>query len=258
MHDDVRVHVVREEFRIARQAVEDSLQRMQMDHIDLYYIHHVDSQTPMEEMLRALDDLVHQGKVRYIACSNFQAWRLMEALWISDSNGLARFECFQPQYSLVVRDIEQELIPVCQLKGLGVVVWSPLGGGFLSGKYQPGERTVEGTRSADAWAYPQRYFAQNADESLQTLFDVAGEIGRTPAQVALRWVLEQPAITSIIIGARTVEQARDNMLAGSFRLEGEALAKLNEVSYLPHRYPEEMEKNMHERRDDAVDMPSLE
>lgn len=239
-------------------AVEDSLQRMQMDHIDLYYIHHVDSQTPMEEMLRALDDLVHQGKVRYIACSNFQAWRLMEALWISDSNGLARFECFQPQYSLVVRDIEQELIPVCQLKGLGVVVWSPLGGGFLSGKYQPGERTVEGTRSADAWAYPQRYFAQNADESLQTLFDVAGEIGRTPAQVALRWVLEQPAITSIIIGARTVEQARDNMLAGSFRLEGEALAKLNEVSYLPHRYPEEMEKNMHERRDDAVDMPSLE
>tara|TARA_B100000686_G_scaffold209716_1_gene216531 strand:- start:38 stop:730 length:693 start_codon:yes stop_codon:yes gene_type:complete len=228
-----------------------------MDHIDLYYIHHVDSQTPMEEMLRALDDLVHQGKVRYIACSNYQAWRLMEALWLSDANGLARFECFQPQYSLVVRDIEQELIPVCQLKSLGVVVWSPLGGGFLSGKYKPGERTVEGTRSADAWAYPQRYFAENADESLQALLAVADEIGRSPAQVALRWVLEQPAITSIIIGARTVEQARDNMLAGSFCLESEALARLNEVSHLPHRYPEAMEADMHERRDDAVEMPSL-
>ena len=119
-------------------------------------------------------------------------------------------------------------------------------------------KSLQSTRSADAWAYPQRYFAANADESLQVLLDLAEEIGRSPAQVALRWVLEQPAITSIIIGARTVEQARDNMLAGSFRLAGEALAKLNEVSYLPHRYPEEMQKNMHERRDDAVDMPSLE
>ena len=156
-----------------------------------------------------------------------------------------------------MRDIEQELISTCQLKGLGIVVWSPLGGGFLSGKYKPGERTVEGTRSADAWAYPQRYFAANADESLQTILDIADELGRSPAQIALRWVLEQPAITSIIIGARTVEQARDNMLAGSFCLVGEALARLNEISYLPHRYPEKMEADMHERRDGAVDMPSL-
>ena len=239
-------------------AVEDSLQRLQTDYIDLYYIHHVDTQTPLDEMLRALDDLVRQGKVRYTACSNYQAWRLMEALWISDANGLARFECYQPQYSLVVRDIEQELIPVCQLKGLGVVVWSPLGGGFLSGKYKPGERTLEGTRSADAWAYPQSYFAANADQTLETLIAVADEMGRSPAQVALRWVLEQPAITSVIIGARTVEQARDNMLAGSFSLPDEARARLDEVSYLPHRYPEAMEANMHERRDDAVEMPSLE
>ena len=201
---------------------------------------------------------VEQGKARYIGSSNYDADQLAQALQESAASGCARMEATQPNYNLVVRDIEQELIPVCQLKGLGVVVWSPLGGGFLSGKYQPGERTVAGTRSADAWAYPQRYFAQNADESLQTLFDVAGEIGRTPAQIALRWVLEQPAITSIIIGARTFEQARENMLAGSFRLEGEALQKLNEVSYLPHRYPEEMEKDMHERRDDAIKMPSLE
>ncbi|MCH8295875.1 aldo/keto reductase, partial [Candidatus Poribacteria bacterium] len=182
-----RVHIM--------QAIEDSLERLQMDYVDLYYIHHVDSQTPLEEMLRALDDLVHQGKVRYIACSNYQAWRLSEALWTSDTGNLARFECYQPQYSLVVRDIEQELIPLCQFKGLGVVVWSPLSGGFLSGKYKPGERMVQGTRSEEAWAYPQRSFAANADETLTTLLEVADDLGRSPAQVALRWVLEQPAIT---------------------------------------------------------------
>jgi aryl-alcohol dehydrogenase-like predicted oxidoreductase len=130
-------------------AVEDSLRRLQTDYLDLYYIHHVDVQTPLEEMLRAMDDLVRAGKVRYIACSNYEAWRLMEALWISDSKNLARFECYQPQYSLVVRDIEQEIVPVCELKGIGVVVWSPLAGGFLAGKYRPGETRVEGSRSAE-------------------------------------------------------------------------------------------------------------
>ena len=156
-----------------------------------------------------------------------------------------------------MRDIEQEVVPVCQLKGLGIVVWSPLGGGFLSGKYQPGQRSIAGSRSEESWAYPQRYFAANADESLQALLDVAVETGRSPAQIALRWVLEQPAITSVIIGARTVEQARDNMLAGSFTLESESLDKLDKVSFLPHRYPREMEENMHERRNDAIDLPSL-
>jgi len=239
-----RVHIM--------QAIEDSLERLQMDYVDLYYIHHVDSQTPLEEMLRALDDLVHQGKVRYIACSNYQAWRLSEALWLSDTANLSRFECYQPQYSLVVRDIEQELVPLCQFKGLGVVVWSPLSGGFLSGKYKPGERMVQGTRSEEAWAYPQRSFAANADETLTTLLEVADDLGRSPAQVALRWVLEQPAITSVIVGARTTDQLQDNLGCADFRLEGEVLSRLNEVSHLPDRYPEAMEKNMHERRDSAV------
>ncbi len=237
-------------------AVEDSLRRLQMDHIDIYYIHHVDTQTPLEEMLRALDDLVHQGKVRYMACSNYEAWRLQEALWISEIKNLYRFECYQPQYSLVVRDIEQELIPLCQLKGLGVVVWSPLAGGFLTGKYQPGEREVEGTRSEEGWAYPERYFAPNADEILQVLLEVADELGRSPAQVAVRWTVEQPAITSAIIGARTAEQARDNLQAGSWRMPADALNRLNEVSQQPDRYPKSMEANMHERRNSAVEMPS--
>lgn len=244
-----RVHILR--------AIEDSLTRLQTDYVDIYYIHHVDEQTPLEEMLRAFDDLVHQGKVRYIACSNYEAWRLMEALWISETKGLARFECYQPQYSLVVRDIEEEIIPVCQRKGLGVVVWSPLAGGFLSGKYQPGEQQVAGTRSAEGWAYPQRYFAPNADETLGVLLDVAKELDHSPAQVAVRWVLEQPAITSAIIGARNVEQAGDNFKAAGWQLPAEALARLNQVSMLPLRYPKSMEYNMHERRNSAVKMPSL-
>ena len=244
-----RVHIMN--------AIEDSLRRLKTDYVDLYYIHHVDEQTPLEEMLRALDDLVHQGKVRYIACSNYEAWRLSEALWISDSNRLARFECYQPQYSLVVRDIEEELIPLCQLKGLGVVVWSPLGGGFLTGKYRPGQQKVQGTRSQEGWAYPSKYFAPNAGETLKVLLEVAEELGRSPAQVALRWILEQPAITSVIVGARTVEHLRDNLAAAGWRLAGEGLRRLNEVSQLPERYPKAMEKVMRVRRDDAVQMPSL-
>lgn len=238
------------------QAIDDSLRRLQMDYVDIYYIHHVDTQTPLDEMLIALDDLVRQGKVRYTACSNYEAWRLMEAIWISDSRNLARFACYQPQYSLVVRDIEQEIIPVCQLKGLGVVVWGPLAGGFLTGKYQPGARQVEGTRSAEGWAYPDRYFAATANDSLAALLDVAAQVGKTPAQVAVRWVVEQPAITAAIVGARTAEQLRDSLGATGWRLPGDALERLNAVSRLPDRYPASMEYNMHERRASAVKMPA--
>jgi len=238
-------------------AIEASLRRLQMDYVDIYYIHHVDVQTPLEEMLRALDDLVHQGKVRYIACSNYQAWRLSEALWTSDTHNLARFECYQPHYSLVVRDIEQELIPLCEFKGLGVVVWSPLSGGFLSGKYKPGERRLDGARSGEGWAYPDSYFAANADETLKVLLEVAKNLSRSPAQVALRWALEQSAVTSVIVGARTIEQLEDNLKASDWHLEGESLKRLNEISYLPDRYPEAMEKIMWARRDSAVKMPFI-
>jgi aryl-alcohol dehydrogenase-like predicted oxidoreductase len=244
-----RVHVM--------QAIEASLRRMGTDYLDLYYVHHVDDQTPLEEMLRAMDDLVHQGKVRYAACSNYQAWRLMESLWLSEHHGLARFECHQPLYNLVTRDIEQELVPACRLKGLGVVVWSPLAGGFLSGKYRPGERSRQGSRSAEAWAYPSVYFAATADETLQALLEVSAAIGRSAAQTALRWVLEQPAITSAIVGARDAGQLEDNLRAASWRLDAEPLERLSRVSYLPPRYPESMEAGMRARRESAVKMPSL-
>ena len=138
-----------------------------------------------------------------------------------------------------------------------MVVWSPLAGGFLTGKYTPGERTAAGTRSAEGWAYPQRYFAPTADQSLTTLLQVAREIERSPAQVALCWVLAQPAITSAIIGARTAEQARNNILAGGWHLPPTALQRLNEISQLPPRYPRSMEENMHERRNSAVQTKRL-
>lgn len=242
-----RVHIM--------QAIDDSLRRLQMDYVDIYYIHHVDTQTPLDEMLRALDDLVRQGKVRYTACSNYQAWRLSEALWISESNNLEKFTCYQPIYNLVVRDIEQELVPLCKNKGLGIVVWSPLAGGFLSGNYKPGERMQQGSRSEEGWAFPQRYFASNADETLQTLLDVSEKSGYSSAQIALRWVLEQDAMTSVIVGARRFEHLQDNLGVNECKLDGVELNRLNDISDLPDRYPESMEKNMHERRDNAVDMP---
>jgi aryl-alcohol dehydrogenase-like predicted oxidoreductase len=242
-----RLHIVR--------AVEDSLRRLGTDYIDLYYIHHVDVQTPLEEMLRAFDDLVRQGKIRYTACSNYEAWRLMEALWISDSKGLARFEAYQPQYSLVVRDIEEELVPVCALKGLGMVVWSPLAGGYLSGKYQPGVDSLEGSRSAENWAFPTRYFHQSHKAILAKLLTIAHEVGRSPAQVAVRWILEQPQVASAILGARTTKQFADTLAAVGWRLPEEARRQLDEISALPRRYPRMMEDMMAARRDQAVRMP---
>lgn len=233
-------------------AIEESLSRLRTDYVDLYYIHHVDVQTPLEEVLRALDDLVRQGKVRYVACSNYEAWQLADALWTSEANRLARIECYQPQYSLVVRDIEQELTPLCLHKGVGVVCWGSLAGGFLSGKYKPGDRRLSGTRSEEGWAFPDRYFAANADATLGVLLKIAEDLNRTPAQVALRWVLEQPAVTSVISGTRTLEQLQDNLGCVGWSLDSESLQQLDSVSKLPDRYPAAMEKDMYQRRENAL------
>ncbi len=239
-------------------SVEASLKRLKTDYIDIFYIHHVDVQTPIEETLRALNDLVSQGKIGYLACSNFEAWRLMDALWISDHHDWSRIECYQPQYSLLVRDIEDELIPLCQYKGVGAVVWAPLAGGYLTGKYRPGSsKSLEGTRSADGWCFPDPFYAKNSEDILTTLLEVSDQIGKSAAQVALRWVIQQPGITSAIVGARNCKQLKDNLLAASWKLEEGYRQKLTKVSEPRVRYPKSMESAMVARRNDAVNMPRL-
>ena len=240
-----------------KQQIEGVLKRLQTDYVDLFFIHHVDHQTPLEEMLRAFDNLVREGKVLYTACSNFEAWRLMEALWLSDSKGWERFACYQPQYSLVVRDIDEEIVPVLKLKGLGCVAWSPLGSGYLTGKYAPGSLKVQGSRSAEGWGFQSRFFAPNHADILQALLDTAKEIGRTPAQTALRWVMDQSFMTSAIVGARNAEQLKETLQAGGWRLPATALEKLHMVSAQPHKYPRAFEDPMPARREQAVKMPGM-
>jgi aryl-alcohol dehydrogenase-like predicted oxidoreductase len=240
-----------------KQQIEGSLKRLQTDYIDVYFVHHVDHTTPLEEVLRALDDLVRDGKILYTACSNYEAWRLMEAMWISDTKGWERFSCYQPQYSLVVRDIDEEIVPAIELKGLGCVAWSPLASGYLAGKYMPGSLKVQGTRSAEGWGFQSKFFAPNHEEILQTLLDVAKELGKTPAQVALRWVMDKPFMTSAIVGARNAEQLADTLKAGGWTLPKEAFDRLDKVSARPTRYPRAFEDPMPQRRASALKMPGM-
>ena len=244
-----RVHIMK--------AVEDSLRRLQTDYIDLYYIHHVDRETPTEERLRALDDLVHQGKVRYIACSNEYAWRLCDALWLSEVKNLNRYECVQSLYNLLTRDIEEGILPLCIEKQVGVTVWSPLAAGYLTGKYKPGTPPPENTRFGQTNSSMRRYFPPQEAEVIETVREVADNLAKSMAQVALRWILEQSGISSVIVGATKVEQLRDNLGCSGWQLPSELLAKLNEVSACTPRYPHSMQANMHERRSDAVRMPYL-
>jgi len=228
-----RIHIM--------QAVEASLRRLQTDYIDLYYVHCWDKRTPLEETLATLDDLVKSGKVRYLGVSNFTAWQLMKALSISERWGWSKFVCLQPQYSLVVRDIEREILPLCREEGLGVAVWGPLGGGFLSGKYRRGEKPPEGTRIAGAKEDWEEAWSRRATEKNFRILDVVGEIassrGKSYAQVALAWVRAQPGITSPIIGARTLEQLEDNLGSAGWELTSEELEALDRVSRLEEGYP---------------------
>ncbi len=198
---------------------------------------------------------MRDGKVRYIACSNFEAWRLLEAIWLSDTKGLERFTAYQPQYNLVVRDIEAEILPVCRLKGVGVVAWGPLAGGFLTGKYKPGERTAAGTRSEENWVFMDHMFASNADDTLKTLLRLSKQLSCTPAALALRWVLAQPDVSSAIVGARTADQFRKSLEAVDLAAPAEALRDLTKVSAPRLRYPHISEANMTQRRRSALRPP---
>jgi aryl-alcohol dehydrogenase-like predicted oxidoreductase len=199
-----RLHLMR--------ALDDSLKRLNTDWIDIYYYHAPDYDTPIDETLRALDDMVRSGKVHYIACSNFRAWRLMEALWTSDRNGWEHFTCVQPLYNIVNRDIEVELLPACAEYGIGVVSYSPLARGILTGKYQPGEKYPEGSRAARDDKRMRQ--AELRDASIALSQEVAGYCTRkgvSASQFALAWVIANPTLTSVIIGPRTMEQYDDNI-----------------------------------------------
>lgn len=218
-------------------SVDNSLRRLQTDHIDLYQVHEWDGQTPLEETLSALDSLVQSGKVRYIGASNYAGWHLMKALGISDRRGYERFVSQQIYYSLQARDAESELVPVSIDQGLGILVWSPLAGGLLSGKYRRDAGTPEGTRRFEGWNEPPVYDEDKLYDTIDTLVEIADGHGVSAAQVALAWLLGRPAVTSVIIGARTDEQLADNLKSADLVLSDEERKRLDDVSLQPLRYP---------------------
>lgn len=223
-----RLHVMR--------ALEDSLRRLRTDHVDLYQVHMVDPVTPIEETLRALDDAVRQGKVRYIGVSNLAAWQIARALGISRQHGLARFVSTQSYYSLAGRDIEAEIVPLASEESLGLLVYSPLAGGFLSGKFGREGASDETARRAVSVSLPP-VREDLLYDIVDVLRDVAGRHGATPAQVALAWLLAQPAVTSVIVGAKREQQLSGNLAAIDLRLSPDDLAELTGVSQPAPTYP---------------------
>ncbi len=212
-----------------------SLMRLQLDHVDLYQLHGFDPLTPFEESLSALDDMVRSGRVRYIGLCNMAAWQIMKALGISERRNLARFSSVQAYYTLAGRDLERELLPMIKDQNLGLMVWSPLAGGLLSGKYGRDGKGPEGSRRNE-FDFPVVDKAR-AFDCVDAMRPMAERRGVSVAQIALAWLLAQPAVSSVIIGAKTVEQLHDNVAATSVELSQEELASLGEVSRLPSEYP---------------------
>ena len=223
------------------QGCEESLRRLGTDYIDLYQVHCWDAATPLEETLGALSDLVRAGKVRYVGVSNFTAWQIVKSVSLSDALGFERFVCLQPQYSLVERNVEYEILPACLEEGLGVIPWSPLGGGFLSGKYRRGEEPPVDSRIAGAEESMEEYWDRRATERNWAVLDAVGEIseatGKSYAQISLNWLLRQPAVTAPIIGARTAEQLEDNLGAADWKLDEDQVNRLSEAGALEDTYP---------------------
>jgi len=211
-------------------AVEASLKRLQTDYIDLYQMHLTDPTTPIEETLRALDDLVKAGKVRYIGCSNFAAWQLCEALWTSRANNLNSFVTVQPQYNLLDRRIERELVPCCQAYDIGVIPYSPLASGFLTGKYRKGEELPADARLSAPNPAFQRIFTDANWDKLAKLEAFATGHGHTMGELAIAWLLSKPYISTVIAGARKTEQVSANVAAGEWKLTAEETAEVDSIS----------------------------
>jgi aryl-alcohol dehydrogenase-like predicted oxidoreductase len=224
-----RYHIIRE--------CEKSLKRLQTDTIDIYYMHQWDGLTPVEEMLEALDTLVKQGKVRYIGCSNFSGWHMMKSLGISKEYNYQRFVTQQIHYSLEAREAEYELLPIGVDQGLGALIWSPLAGGWLTGKYTREVQTQSGTRFAAGWSEPPIRNFDRLWNIVDTLIAIAKQKQVTPSQVALAWILARPSVSSVVIGGRTLEHIENNIKAANVQLTEQELQQLNEVSKIPLLYP---------------------
>ena len=216
-------------------GIKASLKRLQLDHIDLYQIHGFDPATPIEETVRALDHLVCKGLVRYVGVSNWAAWQIVKALGVAERLGLSRFESLQAYYTVAGRDLERELIPMLKSEGLGLMVWSPLAGGLLSGKYGRDQAGEQGSRRASFDFPPVN--RERAYDCIDVMRPIAQAHGVSVAQVALAWLLHQPQVTSVIIGAKRPEQLTDNLAATQVRLNAGELAQLDAASRLPAEYP---------------------
>ena len=226
-------------YRIVR-TVEESLKRLQTDRIDLYQIHMQDIDTPEEETLRALDDLVHAGKVLYLGASNYAAYRLTDSQWLSKTEHLHRFIALQMQYSLMVRDLEREHVPLCRKFGMGILPWSPLAGGFLSGKYERNQAAPENVRLGKWKKSLAGYDSDLGWNTLDMVKTIAKEKETTPTAVALAWLLAKPTVSSVIFGARTTAQLEDNLKAAELKLLPEDVKRLDDVSAPKALYPYDM------------------
>jgi aryl-alcohol dehydrogenase-like predicted oxidoreductase len=216
-------------------GVEASLRRLQTDHIDLYQIHGNDPVTPLEETLRALDTLVQQGKVRYIGCSNWQAWKIAKALGISEIRNLARFDTLQAYYSIASRDLEREIVPLLESEKVGLLVWSPLAGGLLSGKFtRTNQRAADSRRTEYDFPIVDK---ERTWKILDVMAPIAKAHGCSPARLSLAWLLAKPVVTSVIIGAKRLDQLQDNLAAVELTLTQDELRQLDEVSALSPEYP---------------------
>ncbi len=218
-------------------AVDASLRRLGTDYIDLYQVHAFDPTTPLDETILALDACVRAGKVRYLGCSNYSAWQLMKAIALARELGAVRFDALQPQYSLVCRTIEREHIPLCLEEEIGVIPWSPLGGGLLTGKIRRGTAAPAGSRAAVDTAMRERFASERNLAIAEAVASVATTLGKSASQVALAWASGQPGVTSPIFGARNLEQLEDNLGAADLMLPDEARKRLDEVSALELVYP---------------------
>src|SRR5215212_9101308 len=218
-------------------ACEASLRRLGTDHIDLYQVHEWDGMTPMEETLGALDDLVRAGKVRYVGCSNFSGWQMSKALGVSERLGLERYVSQQVYYSLQSRDAEYEIVPACIDQGVGILVWSPLAGGLMSGKYRRGQQGPEGSRHLTDWNEPPVRDEEQTYDVIEAAVEIGEGHGVSAAQVTLAWLLGRPGVSSLIVGARTAEQLADNLGAADLGLSAEERGRLDALSAPPLIYP---------------------